>query len=244
MVMLKQLFNGLIEIIYPQRCIVCNYLLPKAGSSDSYVCPGCWLKAKKNLPPFCTLCGRHLEKKNLAKNICPGCAKQKLHFDRAFSPTFYEGTIKELIHKFKYKGKDYLGALLAKPMLEFIKEYQLPMDYLDLVIPVPLHKTKLREREFNQAEILGAYIASAFAKVIRSDILVRHRATLTQTTLESEQRLLNVKNCFSVTDAQAIREKNILLVDDVLTTGATCSEAALALKNAGAKIVFALTLAN
>lgn len=78
--------------------------------------------------------------------MCPSCLKKKLHFDRAFSPCVYEGAIKELIHEFKYKNKDYLGSVLSKPMINFIEEYNLPMEYLDLIIPVPLHSTRLRER--------------------------------------------------------------------------------------------------
>ncbi|MCX5698015.1 MAG: ComF family protein [Candidatus Omnitrophica bacterium] len=242
--MLRKIIGGLADIIYPKRCLACKAPLAGAASGDHYVCSKCWGEIKKNVPPFCSRCGRHLKKNNLAKNVCSGCARSELHFDRAFSPTLYEGTIKKLLHEFKYKGKDYLGATLTKPMLEFITEYRLPMEYMDLVIPVPLHNSKLREREFNQAHILGSHIAREYKKEIRLDLLVRHRNTLTQTNLETGERLKNVKNCFSVTDGTAVTGKNILLVDDVLTTGATCSEAALALKNAGAGIVFALTLAN
>jgi ComF family protein len=167
-----------------------------------------------------------------------------LHFDRAFSPCVYEGVIKELIHAFKYQGKDYLGAVLSRLMVEFIEDYNVPVDLLDLIIPIPLHKTRLREREFNQAGILSNHIAHQFNKKVAHGILRRLRNTQTQTELETEQRLLNVKDSFAVTKSQDIKGKKILLIDDVLTTGATSSEAAYALKNAGANIVFVLTLAN
>ena len=118
------------------------------------------------------------------------------------------------------------------------------MDCLDLIIPIPLHKTRLREREFNQAGILGEQIARNFNKTSSSDNLIRHRGTKTQTGLENKERLLNAKGSFMVKDATAIKGKNILLIDDVLTTMSTCSEAAHALKAAGANIVFVLSLAN
>jgi len=129
-------------------------------------------------------------------------------------------------------------------MVEFIKEYNAPIDYVDFIIPIPLHKTKLREREFNQAEILSRHIAKEFRKCVLTDVLLRTRETKTQADLEMAERILNVRDSFSVTKHEQIRRKNILLVDDVLTTGATSSEAAKALKNAGANIVFVLTLAN
>ena len=129
-------------------------------------------------------------------------------------------------------------------MIEFIKEYNVPVDLLDSILPIPLHKTRLREREFNQAEVLSNHIGKEFNKTVLSDCLMRHRYTKTQTGLEDSLRLLNVKGSFSINQGKAIKGKNILLVDDVLTTGSTASEAAYVLKNAGANIVFVLTLAR
>ncbi len=241
--MLRRFLNALADIVYPKTCLVCKGDLKEVSCVDNLVCMQCWGKIKRNRPPFCRRCGRHLEKP-VTKNICPACVRKQLHFDRAFSPCVYEGVIKELIHTFKYKGKDYLGPTLTRLMTEFIEEYNLPMDILDLVMPIPLHKTRLREREFNQAQILGNHIARKFNKPVSYDTLRRLRLTKTQTELEIDQRLLNVKGCFAATKKEDIKGKNILLVDDVLTTGSTCSEAAYALKDAGANIVFVLTLAN
>lgn len=242
--MLRRLMHGLIDILYPEICIACRDRLAERAAIDGLVCAECWGKARINLPPFCHSCGRHLEKAHLYRGICPGCIRRRLHFDRAFSPFVYEGVIKELLHEFKYKNKPYLGSILSQPMIEFIKEYDLPMQHLDFIIPVPLHKTRLREREFNQAQILSSHIAQEFNKELLSDCLMRHRQTKTQTELEQEARLLNVKDSFNVAEDARIKGRNILLVDDVLTTAATCSEAACALKRAGAGMVFVLTLAN
>lgn len=241
--MFRRLVNGLVDFVYPKVCLACRSKI-SASSVDELICLGCWGKIKKNVPPFCHSCGRHLEKNNLAKNICPECLKKKLHFDRAFSPCVYDGVIKGLIHDFKYKNKDHLGRPLSKLMIEFAKVYSLPMADLDFIIPMPLHKTKLREREFNQAQVLSEHISAEFKKDVLSDILLRNRHTRTQTDLEIPERFQNVKDSFSIAKNEAVKGKHILLVDDVLTTGATSSEAALALKNAGANIVFVLTLAN
>ncbi len=236
--------NTFIDIIYPKACSACRSPLKNKASVDDNICLECWAKIRMNTPPFCQRCGRHLEASRLTKNICPSCIRSELHFDRAFSPCVYEGVIKNLIHEFKYKGKDHIGLSLSRLMIDFIKEYDLPIDYLDYIAPVPLHKARLREREFNQAEILSAHIASSFDKNLLKDALIRHKFTKTQTELEHHQRIANIKGCFSVNKKTDLKGKNILLVDDVLTSAATASEAALALKESGANIVFVLTLAS
>jgi ComF family protein len=241
--MLRRLINGLVDIIYPKVCLACKNKLGVSGV-DNLICVECWAKIKKNLPPFCHSCGRKLEKSAFIKNICPACLKIRFHFDRAFSPCMYEGVIKNLIHEFKYNRKDYLGPILSKPMTEFIKEYNIPINYIDFIIPMPLHKARLREREFNQAQVLAKFISQEFKKDMLGDTLYRHRYTKTQTDLQIKDRFFNVKGSFSVNKHPDLKGKNLLLIDDVLTTGATSSEAAKTLKDAGANIVFVLTLAN
>ncbi|MCX5706661.1 MAG: hypothetical protein NTW13_03210, partial [Candidatus Omnitrophica bacterium] len=132
-------------------------------------------------------------KKGFTKNICPACLKNRLHFDRAFAPCIYDGVIKDLIHEFKYKNKEHLGLPLSEIMSGFIKEYSLPIDYLDLIIPIPLHKVRMREREFNQAQVLSGHLALEFNKPLLKDTLRRLRHTKTQTELNLNQRWLNVK---------------------------------------------------
>ncbi len=240
---MRNLISGLCDIIYPKTCHLCKNKL-QAASIGGLVCATCWSKIKLNLPPFCASCGRNLIGRRSLNNLCSGCVKEPLHFDRAFSPCLYEGPIKELIHAFKYKNKDYLSSLLAQPMIEFIKKYNLPIRTIDALAAVPLSAAKLREREFNHALLLARHIGKEFNKEIMEDKLLRLRNSRSQTELNDRERRLNVKDAFSVIDAKALNNKNILLIDDVLTTGATASEAAKALKMAGASSVYVLTLAN
>lgn len=235
-------FHGLLDIIFPPVCLACKRKLTTAAI-DQAICPECWGTIKKNTPPFCFSCGRHLDTKRSAKNVCPECMRKSLHFDRAVSPCRYEGVIKKIIHEFKYKHKLRLGGTLSRLMVDFIKEYEIPLDFLDMIIPMPLHSARLREREYNQSEVLSGYIAREFNKQVLTDSLIRRRVTKTQTGLEIEDRFANVQGCFAVRQPEAIGKKNILLVDDVLTTGATASEAALTLKNQGAGMVFVITAA-
>ena len=144
--MLNSFKECLLDIVYPKTCAVCKKKLKGIPSIDETVCAECWAKIKKNLPPFCNRCGRHLESAGFTKNICPDCLRKNLCFDRAFSPCKYDGVLKELIHEFKYKKKEHFGSTLSRLMIEFIKEYGLPMDFMDAIITIPLHKVKLRER--------------------------------------------------------------------------------------------------
>ncbi|MBI4706333.1 MAG: ComF family protein [Candidatus Omnitrophica bacterium] len=246
--MLRNIFNGLTDLIYPKTCLACKKKFTTGNNPgkalDNFICGPCRKNILVNLPPFCSSCGRQLDKKNYSKNTCGQCQRKIFHFDRAFSPCSYTGTIKELIHEFKYRNKDHLADGLGKLMTNFIKEYNLPISYIDFIIPVPLYETKLREREFNQAHLLAKIIADEFNKDILTDVILRSRNTGTQTELDHNQRFNNVKGCFTFTNKRDIRGKNILLIDDVLTSGATASEASRPLKESGANVIFAITLAN
>jgi len=241
--MLRGFFKGVKDLIYPNFCLACKNKINPAKQED-LICAQCWQKLEKNLPPFCASCGRRLDKLSITKNICSSCLKSKFYFDRAFSPCAYTGTIKKLIHEFKYSGKDYLGEPLGRLMNEFIQDYRLPIGYLDFIIPVPLHKSRLREREFNQARLLSEKVAKEFNKKVLPDVLVRNRPTKTQTGLDFEERRKNVEKSFTVNDPGLIKGANLLLIDDVLTTGATSSEAAKVLKDSGAGVIFVMTLAS
>jgi len=241
--MLRQIVKGIKDLVYPEICLACKDPI-KGHDEDRHVCTGCFNKIKLNIPPFCSVCGRHLENFKTHKSICPQCLRFSFNFDRAFAPCPYEGVIKELIHEFKYKGKRRLAGPLSALMIDFIRDYSLPIEYIDLVLPVPLSNTRLREREFNQAEALSRQISSVFMKNTPERALIRHRHTRSQADLEEGDRRKNILGSFKVAEPWAVKSKNLLLIDDVLTTGATLSEAAGALKAAGANIVFALTLAN
>lgn len=236
--------DGLINMLLPKSCAVCRKKL-NDNAIDSLICQDCWGKIKNSAPPFCTRCGRHIDKSSNIK-ICPRCRRNDLTFDRAFSPCLYDGVLKELIHKFKYQNKDYLGRSLSRLMIDFIRDYELPVGFINAVIPIPLHERKMREREFNQSLVLGEAIAKEFNIELLDDGLCRVKDTASQADLADKERWANIKDCFAVDmkNRNKLKGRNLLLVDDILTTGATCSEAASTLKNAGAGVVFVLTLAH
>ncbi|HNW39111.1 MAG TPA: ComF family protein [Candidatus Omnitrophota bacterium] len=231
------------DLIYPNFCLICKNRI-QSPDQQQLICSGCQDKIEKNPPPFCANCGRHLTSEAIEKNICPACANLNFYFDRAFSPCVYTGSVKTLIREFKYSGKDYLGEFLGKLINAFIRDYQIPVKYLDFILPVPLHKSRKREREFNQAEILSRQIAGEFDKTVLTNVLLRVKPTKTQTNLNFPQRCLNLEKSFIVSSPELIQGADLLLVDDVLTTGATANEAAKCLKEAGAHKVILLTLAS
>ncbi len=241
---LREFAKAIVDLLYPNRCIVCREWLRPKESYRERLCLRCWGNIERTLPPFCSRCGKHLDRKQLAKNVCSSCIRAPLAFDRAFAPFAYDETMKLIIHQFKYGGKEYLSSLLGEGMAEFAVQYNVPAPYVDMIIPVPLHRTRLRQRSYNQAEELGKHLARRFNKPLERSSLLRHRYTPSQTSFEPSLRFLNVRNSFRVPSPETVRGKNILLVDDVLTTGATCSEAAATLKNAGAHAVFVMTAAH
>lgn len=232
--MLDGVFRSLINIIYPAQCLACK----NPVAQEIIVCQDCLNKIEKNVPPFCPRCGR-----NLKSNRCLHCKKINFYFDRAFSACRYTKVSAELIQLFKYKGKTRLLTVLSEILSNFIKELCLPIGEFNVVIPVPLHRTRLREREFNQSELLSLGIAKEFAIKHSSKNLVRRLNNQAQAKLTADLRFANIQGAFAVRNKEEFNQKNVLLIDDVLTTGATCSEASRTLKEAGAKNVSVLTFA-
>lgn len=237
--MINGLFKTLAEIIYPQYCLSCRKKIADKNSGDP-ICAECVEKIIPNIPPFCRRCGRHIS----AQRICDDCVKINFHFDRAWASCRYEGAAREMLHSFKYKSKTGLGRNLSQLLINFVKNYHLPVSDCDYVIPIPLSAAKLREREFNQAGTLAEGLAKYFELKLLDNNLKRIRNTASQAELDKHKRWQNIQGAFGLKDPEALKEKTILLIDDVLTTGATASEAAKTLKNAGASSVFVLTVAN
>jgi len=162
------------------------------------------------------------------------------HFDQALAAGLFEGALREAIHCFKYRPIRALGTPLGDWM---VKQVHLVSD-LDLLLPVPLHRRRLKVRGFNQALLLGAIVGERFRIPVRYDVLSRVRDTRPQVVLAADERARNVQEAFSVTHPPVVKDRRILLVDDVFTTGATLNECSRVLKAAGALSVTAFTLAR
>ena len=260
--MLNRILQALEEIIYPHYCLLCRIRITlenqlrrvtppflRDGNSlprerAGLICRDCIGKIKPNSPPFCQKCGRKILKFDPSLNVCAECSKTQFWFDRAWASCSYEGVIKEMVHNLKYRNKICLAKVLSRLMIDFVSDYRLPLEACDCAIAIPLSPRKHREREFNQAEALADNLSAYIGLKLLKDNLKRIRDTKSQTELEKSKRWQNIRGAFALNAPSAVRGKTILLIDDVLTTGATASEAARALKNAGAAGVYVLALAN
>lgn len=216
---LKAIAKNFINLFYPLHCLNCNAQLD--ALNEFRICGRCETSIKPNvMPPF------ELETPSVM----------------AYSACLYEGTLKELIHKFKYSGRTPLINVFSKLMTGYIKENPEIIN-AGLITAVPLHKTRLKEREFNQSLLLANKIAEEFGIPLKH-ALEKTIKTKYQNELTKIERHTNIKNAFRVCRHAGINEKSVLLIDDVMTTGATLNECACVLLAGGAKKVTCLTLAR
>jgi ComF family protein len=175
-------------------------------------------------------------------HLCGQCLQRQWHFGSARALGLYEGTIREAIHQLKYGGK----AFLTKSLVGLLDKGYPFIDYpsYDLLVPVPLHRKRLRERGFNQALLLGSAVGRKMGVPCAGFALKKTRWSEPQIHLSPKEREGNVKGSFSVVDPEDIRGKRVLLVDDVMTTGSTVNECARELLKAGAEEVDVFTLAR
>lgn len=234
--------NALLGLIYPEVCQLCKE--QHASAADGYVCPQCWSQVQFIRAPFCDRCGRPFEGDITTSFVCSNCHDVKLYFTAARSAVVAKTLVLEVIHRFKYSRALWFEPFLADLLLREALPALLAEKPFDAVIPVPLHPLKLREREFNQAELLARHLAGALDIPMETKIVRRTSPTLTQTRLSRDQRAANMAGAFAAADKVAIKGKRFILVDDVLTTGATTNACARALRQAGADGVHVWTVAR
>jgi len=195
-------------------------------------------------PCFCCACGKKIP----SGIFCAECYNRIEPLTSAVLPHFYSAVryrepFVTAIHRFKYRGDAFLAPHLAKFLVELCRRHKLDQ-WVDCIVPVPLHPTRFRERNFNQAELLSQEIAASFSLPVLPRVLVRFRNTPSQTGLSGKERTVNVSDAFRVRKPSVFKDRRCLLVDDVLTTGATLSACRSRLLSAGAAEVYGLALAR
>lgn len=216
-----------------------------------FMCPSCSTGFLPVESPTCLVCGIMFKSREVEDHVCGGCLKHPKRFRIARAPGVYDQSLMAAIHSLKYKEKIWLARPLGLLLFSaFISLWD--RESIDIILPVPLHIKRFRMRGFNQAFLLikdwiciaeDLNVELPYMQVDR-DILVRRRWTAPQTGLNLKKRMTNIKNAFGVSNSARIKEKRILLVDDVYTTGITVNECAKALLHGGAKSVDVLTLAR
>lgn len=235
--------NNLLNMIYPPVCAVCQN---KIGADTRLlaVCAACLQKVKANPAPYCEKCGRSL--RNLAQGlkVCSECAGRDFYYQRAWAGFIYEGVIKEALHLLKYSKRFSLINTFGRLLAGFLRDNPQIINGVDAVAAVPLHHVRFRERGFNQAAALAGAVVREFGVADLSPCLRRKIATRPQSELDKNQRGANVRGTFEVISPQAARGENILIVDDLFTTGATLNECARVLKKCGAAGISCLAFAR
>jgi competence protein ComFC len=208
------------------------------------VCQDCWNKVKAIEDPFCAVCGYPFVSKNIEQGaLCGSCRHQLFAFDFARSYSSFSDPLKEIIHQFKYGGHLSLARPLGR-CLEAVYQSFPESFRSDVIIPVPLHKARERERGFNQAAELAKQLSRLTRIPFQSGWFVRARPTEVQAGLTRRQRRMNLKGAFQVSSSAVLANRSVLLLDDVFTTGATLNECATILKGSGCRLVNVLTIAR
>ncbi|MDJ0807585.1 MAG: ComF family protein [Gammaproteobacteria bacterium] len=216
------------DILYPRRCLLCG----APGSQGRELCTGCAKDLPLNHHP-CAICALPLPANAPLGTICGGCSRQKPVFERCYAALLYDDTTGMLISRLKFNRRLNHAGLLAGLLGEYLEQHQAPLP--ELILPVPLHSRRLRERGYNQALEIGRHLGRHFGLPLSSDRCSRIKSTPAQTGLERKQRQKNLRQAFRLNDS--VRGTHIALLDDVVTTGSTVTELAKLLKRSGASRV-------
>src|ERR1700745_958587 len=228
-----------VSLLYPPVCTICGENV-RAGE---YLCNRCEAKAVRIVAPFCQKCSQPFEGSITSEFTCANCAHRTIYFDAAVSAYRGRGIVRDMIHEFKYGRQIHLRHLVARWLCAAFDAERLRGRPFDMIVPVPLHPTRQRERGFNQASLL-AELLTAQTSIPVKPLLERTRYTTTQTALDRSERMENLHNAFRLRKNADVRSLRVLLVDDVLTTGSTLNECARILKRASALSVHAATAAR
>jgi len=221
--------NALLDAVFPPRCGGC-------GQRGSLWCAACRAQVQPVRDPVCSHCGRPQHDPAL----CPQCRHSPLEIDGIRSAVLFEGPLREAIHHLKYSGR----TSLAEPLGAYLEaRWRIAPLPADLIVPVPLHAARQRERGYNQSALLAIPLSRVSKLPVAEPALTRVKATTPQVTLNAAERKANVCAAFEAR-CDLVRGRRVLLVDDVCTTGATLESSSIALRQAGATSVWALTLAR
>ena len=228
-----------LDLLLPPRCLACGEPVATPGT----LCAACWPDVRFLSAPHCAICGYPFEFDSGPNALCPACMRERPAYDRARAALRYDEGSARLVVALKHADRTdaapTYGAWMARAGAELIAD-------CDVLVPVPLHRLRLLARRYNQSALLAHAVAAASGKPVAPDALKRVRRTRSQGRMNRRERAANVRGAFAVRRGREARVegRRVLLIDDVLTTGATVAACTRALNTAGAAEVDVLTLAR
>lgn len=225
--------NGILSFFYPHTCPFCGKVLLKEGCCDA-----CRTRIHYVRQPKCMRCGKPIA--NEQKEYCRDCEKKERSFEQGYGLWLHEGAVRQAVYQFKYRNRRVFASYFAG---ELLKEYEdvIRKWKISLIIPIPLSKKRRRKRGYNQAELVAAAMSENLGIPMDQTGLVRIKDTRPQNMLEPVQRSQNIRHAF-VWGKREKPAENVLLIDDIYTTGNTINSAAKVLRMAGARKVYFLTI--
>ncbi|MFQ6057611.1 MAG: ComF family protein [Anaerolineae bacterium] len=225
----QQIKTGLLDLLFPPRCVGCR-------AAGEWLCPRCRAQIEFIRPPICSRCGRPTHRARL----CALCRRNPIPLDGIRAVAYLEGVLREAIHRFKYENLQELALPLGQMLAQYLARHPLPAE---VIVPVPLHSSRLAERGYNQSALLARRLAQKSDLPVVENSLQRVKKTVPQIHLNAQERRENVRHAFLCVD-ERLRGKQVLLIDDVCTTGATLEACTIALRRRGASSVWGLVLAR
>jgi ComF family protein len=226
---LYHLFLTGLDWLYPPKCGGCEQL-------GERWCQNCQTSVERLVTLICPVCGQN----NAGDIVCPRCLSNPPHYVALRSWAIFAGKIRNALHRLKYHRDVSLGEALSRPLFDYFQQLNWPVD---LIVPVPLGAERMVSRGYNQAELLARPMALATGLPYRTNALWRSRETRSQVGLSATERHQNVSGAFCA-KSELVAGRNVLVIDDVTTTGATLDSCAAALLDAGAQSVYGMTMAR
>ncbi|MBQ6129091.1 MAG: ComF family protein [Lachnospiraceae bacterium] len=231
---LKSMANAAVDALFPRICPICNDIVP-FGKGD--VCPGCEHLLTYCEDPVCEKCGKPVDD---GARYCADCERLRHTYDEGRAALIYDEYMSKSIYRFKYNGKrefaPFYARVITGRLADTIRGWN-----VEAIIPVPVHKSRLKKRGYNQAKLIAVEISKVLGIPVRDDVVTRAFATDAQKMLGPAERQNNLKKAFKVTQ-NVVKLESVLIVDDIYTTGATVDALASCLKGAGIKRVFFVSL--
>lgn len=232
----RKILNVISNVIYPRRCAFCDGIL---NSKEPYICRKCAEKVRFIEGRTCVTCGTIM--KSMYENVCPECQNSRHIFDEGFSPFAYEGDIRESIARYKYRGRAEYASFYAACIWKY-GQMRIEAWNAEAIIPVPVHSSRLRERGYNQAFLLGKELSALSGIPLIDSLIVRKKKTIAQKALSGAERRKNLAEAFAFNGKGTIPE-SVIIVDDIFTTGSTVDALSYILRLNGVKYIYVVTIA-